>query len=160
MEVIQGDTQNQTQLQTFSSAGISSAADLRLVFNASEPGGNSINLDNLVLSIFSPAGDTLFTSGAFSSRTLNPTQPGVGNSGFVFRLDAGQAAQAQAAFAPGNFIGLLAALSDATGGLETFFVADIDNDDIFPPGQVPEPSAALLAGLVLLGLGTALRLRR
>jgi hypothetical protein len=162
IEVREGDFlpgTSQTQLQTFASADISSAADLRVVFNAAEPAGSDITLENLVLSIFSPAGDTLFSSGVFSPLPLDPTQPGIGNAGFVFRLDGTQAAAAQAVYAPDNYIGLLAALSDATGGPETFFIFDINGDGL-PPGQVPEPGTAMLAGLALLGLGAALRARR
>jgi hypothetical protein len=137
--------------------GVLNAAGLRVVFNPSEPGADSINLNNLVLSIFSPTGGVLFTSGAFTGVTFPSTNPGVGNAGFVFALDATQAAAAQtAAFGAGfgnNLVGLAASASDATGGLETFFVAGVGDGGVINPTAVPEPEtyATLLSGLGLLG---------
>jgi hypothetical protein len=136
------------------SLGVTNAADLRVVFNASEPGNgdSSINLDNLVLTIYSPTGTPLFTSGAFTGVAFPSTNPGIGNAGFVFGLDAQQAGAAQAAAFTGansgsNLVGLSASASNATGGMETFFVASA------PTAAVPEPEsyALMLSGLGLLG---------
>ncbi|MDB5808897.1 MAG: hypothetical protein JWN94_1019 [Betaproteobacteria bacterium] len=145
--VTSGDTQAQTSSPTIGSLGITSAAQLRITFNAAEPSADSINLTNFVLTIFSPTGTALFNSGAFTPITFASTNPGVGNAGFVFRLDDAQAAAAQtAAFGAGfanNRIGLSASATDATGGLETFFVSQ-------SVGAVPEPEAY---GMLLSGLG-------
>lgn len=145
---------SQTQARTISSLGVTSASNLRLVFNPQEPGNtadNSITLSNLVLNIYSPTGQTLFTSGAFTPRTFNATFTGVGNAGQVYGLDAQQAAQAQAAFTGTNYIGLNATATNATGGPETFFVV---NSSALPPlaGPIPEPGTlALLASGLLFG---------
>ena len=155
-DVLQGDAKtgaSQTQTRSLASLGIDSAADLRVVFNATEPGNQNagVTLSNLQLNIYSPTGSLLFTSGAFTSMTFPDTAPGVGNSGFVFALDAAQAAQAQAAaFGAGgqaNLIGLSATVNDATGGPETFYVAS-------NAVLVPEPGtyALMLAGLGLAWL--------
>jgi len=149
--VTTGDTQAQTSSPTIGSLGITSASQLRVTFNAAEPGAaNDINLTNLVLNIYSPTGTLLFTSGAFAGFNTPTTNPGVGNAGFVFMLDSTQAAQAQAAaFGAGfanNHIGLAATATNATGGLETFFVSQ-------SVAAVPEPETygLLLSGLGLLG---------
>jgi hypothetical protein len=148
--VTSGDVQAQTSSPTIGALGITSASQLRITFNASEPGANDINLQNLVLNIFSPTGTLLFTSGAFTATNFPSTNPGVGNAGFVFRLDDAQAAAAQAAaFGAGfatNRIGLTATATNATGGLETFFVSQ-------SVAAIPEPEtyAMLLSGLGLLG---------
>ena len=157
VEFTTGDVQAQTQTRTLGELGILSASSLRVVFNASEPGlatgNNSITLSNLVLNIYSPTGAVLFTSGAFSPVPFANTFTGVGNSGFVFGLDAAQAATAQTfAFGSGfanNRVGLSAAASLATGGLETFFVAN----STVPVSAVPEPQtyALMLAGLSAVG---------
>ena len=153
VEFTLGDTQAQSQTRTLGDLGIVSASSLRVVFNASEPAGNSISLDNLVLNIYSPTGAVLFTSGAFSAVAFPDTFTGTGNSGFVFRLDASQAAAAQLAAFGGSFannrVGLSAAASLATGGLETFFVANATA----PVTAVPEPQtyALMLAGLSAVG---------
>ncbi len=163
-DVRTGDFQSgasQTQTRTISALGVTSAADLRVVFNALEPGGtlSSITLNNLQLNIFSTAGALLFNSGAFLPINFADTFTGAGNSGFVFALDATQAAAAQAAaFNVGfgsNFIGLSATASNATGGFETFFVAS--GRTAVPPGRIPEPSSLALAGIALLGVGASLK---
>ncbi|MBC7434333.1 MAG: hypothetical protein H7345_19965, partial [Rubritepida sp.] len=103
---------SQTQTRTIGSLGLTDASTLRVVFNAVEPGNaSSITLTNLVLSIFSSGGTTLFTSGAFTAITFPDTFAGTGNSGFVFRLDAADTLTAQAAGfgSANNRIGLAAA---------------------------------------------------
>ncbi len=162
VEVISGDAKtgaSQTQVRSISSLGLSQASDLRIVFNAVEPGNtsaNSINLDDLVLNIYSPGGSLLFTSGSFAAQSFANTFTGTGQAGFVFGLDTTQAAQAQAqAFSGGSFgnnlIGLSATASMATGGPETFFVT-----------AVPEPETYLmmLSGLGLLGFIARRRARK
>jgi hypothetical protein len=172
-DVITGDAKtgnSQTQARTLGQLGITSAASLRVVLNALEPGNgaNGITLDNLVLNIYSPTGSVLFTSGAFTPITFADTKTGAGNSGFVFALDSTQQAAAAAAFGTGfqnNVVGLTATLGcgdgapagceGATGGFETFFVANA----AAAVTPVPEPGTASLmfAGL---GLVTFLGRRR
>lgn len=154
---------SQTQTRTISSLGVTSAADLRVVFNALEPGistGNgSILLSDLQLNIFSSTGALLFNSGAFTPINFADTFTGAGNSGFLFQLDATQAAQAQAAaFGVGfgsNLIGLAATALNATGGFETFFVAS--GGAVSTPQKIPEPGSLALACLALFGLATLRR---
>lgn len=154
---------SQTQTRTVSSLGVTSASDLRVVFNALEPGNalNSILLNDLQLNIYSSAGALLFNSGAFTSINFADTFTGAGNSGFVFALDASQAAAAQAtAFGVGfgsNIIGLSARASNATGGFETFFVASGASGTSGPARQIPEPGSLALAGLALLGVASSMR---
>ena len=157
VDITTGDVQAQSMTRTLGDLGILSASSLRVVFNASEPNNaaeKSITLSNLVLNIYSGAGSLLFTSGAFSPVAFPDTFSGVGNSGFVFGLDATQAAAAQmAAFGTGfggNRVGLSAAADFATGGLETFFVA---NSSLPVAAPVPEPEtyALMLAGLGAIG---------
>jgi len=154
-DVITGSTAltgaSQTQTRTIGSLGLTDASMLRVVFNAVEPGNaGSITLTNLVLSIFSSTGATLFTSGAFSPISFTDTFTGTGNSGFVFRLDAADTLAAQAAGfgSTSNRIGLTAAASSATGGNETFFVAAAGSRVV----TVPEPATMGLFSAALLGL--------
>lgn len=167
-DVLTGDASSgasQSLTRTIDSVGLTSASDLRIVFNAQEPGNeaNSITLTNLSLSIFSPSGAVLFNSGSLTDAPINfaNTFTGTGNSGFVFALDAEQAADAQAAGFSGSYgnnrIGLFATLSNATGGPETFFVANAGG--VTPPIPEPETYALMLAGLGVVGF-VARRRRR
>jgi hypothetical protein len=164
-DVVTGDAKtgsSQTQTRTLGQLGVTSAANLRVVFNALEPGAaQGITLDNLTLNIWSSTGTLLFTSGAFTPINFADTQTGAGNSGFVFALDATQQALAAAAFGAGfqsNVVGLTATAGcnettgpgclGATGGFETFFVAAAQG--VTPP--IPEPGtfALMAAGLAVM----------
>jgi len=165
--VVSGDAltgMSQTQTRSLGELGISSASDLRVVFNAIEPintADQGITLGDLVLSIYSPTGTLLFTSGAFTPVNFTDTMAGAGNSGFVFGLDAAQQAAAAAAFGSADNIVTLSAAAGcnsaspagclgATGGFETFFIASAAG----PVASVPEPGtlAMLLASLAVMGL--------
>jgi len=151
---------------TLADAGVSSASDLRVVFNASEPGNAlDIRLNQLVLTLFDTAGNVVNTQ-KLAAPILFPTiQKGTGNSGFVFKLDGSQATSAQA-FIDANGgvdtvrVGLGASIGaaaggagSATGGLETFFVASAGSiGNVNVPTQVPEPVTMLLIGAALVGL--------
>lgn len=166
-DVLSGDAMggaSQSLTRTIDEVGITSASDLRIVFNAQEPGGsltNSITLSDLRLTIFSPTGSVLFDSGSFASIDFPNTFTGTGNSGFVFALDAAQAAAAETAGFAGDFgdnrIGLFASLEGATGGPETFYVASAG---VTPPIPEPETYALMLAGLGVIGFVTSRRRRR
>ena len=153
--------------QTLAAAGVTTADTFGIVFNASEPAGNSINLTGLTATFYDSTGAFLYQTSGFSCPGLSGctfpnTNTGVGKSGFLFSLDATQQAEATTAGAfanTGNLVGLFASASDATGGLETFFLAAI------PPagggggggggGAVPEPGTMLLtvAGIGLSAIG-------
>jgi hypothetical protein len=142
-----------------------SAGGIQIGFNASETGNaNSVTVDNLILTLYSDTDGTALysTSGVFcggvsgcvenanGSITLT-TQSGIGNFGFIFTLDAPQAGELNAAGA-GN-LGLAAALSGASGGLDTFFFQNTDGGG--GGSEIPEPmtfgfAAAGLAGVALL----------
>jgi hypothetical protein len=168
-DVLTGDAMSgasQSLTRTIDEVGITSASDLRIVFNAQEPGNaadNSITLSDLQLTIFSPTGTVLFNSGSISPIDFADTFTGTGNAGWVFALDETQAAAAQAAGFSGSFgdnrIGLFASVNNATGGPETFFVASAGGA-VTPPIPEPETYALMLAGLGVVGFMTSRRRRR
>ena len=117
---------SQTQTRTLAELGIANAADVRIVVNTVEPGGNPITLTQLVLRIYDGAtGAVLFTSSLPAPITFTFTNTGGGTSGFVFLMDAADAAAAQVFFAnPANRLGLAASFSDAAGGGETLYIVN------------------------------------
>jgi hypothetical protein len=155
LQVISGDAltgSSQTSLHTLGELGISSASDLRVVFNATEPGNAlDITLTDLVLTIYDTTGAALFQSGSFADTFLANTQSGVGASGFTFGLDAADVAAAASIFT-GSFanyrVGLSAEATGFGGGPETFFVASAQ---VLTPIPEPGTTALLLAGLGVLG---------
>lgn len=165
-DVLSGDVKtgsSQTLTRTLGDLGVLSADSLRVVFNASEPGGSAggITLDTLTFSAYTPTGVKIFSAGLLAPIDYADTFNGVGNSGFVFGLSGAQAADfTVAASASGvsfNALraGLAASASKATGGIETFFIADAGT-----VAAVPEPQtyALLIAGLV--GIGFVARRRQ
>ena len=146
---------SQTLTRLISESGALSAADLVVIFNPSEPAGNEVNLSNANLTIYSPSGALLFTSGTFTPVFFATTETGTGKSGFAFRLDSADAATASAFFNSNNRIGLSATATESFAGLETFFLASAKSLGLAGvPAEIPEPATMLLlgAGLVLVGI--------
>ncbi|MEZ5401342.1 MAG: hypothetical protein R2729_16855 [Bryobacteraceae bacterium] len=154
----------QTQTLPISLGGWLSAIDIGIVFNASEPASNSIDLLDLTLYVFAPDGTVLWNSGQFSPITFPSVDPGVGNAGFLFSLDAIQ--QAELDFAVGTFasdmrLGLSSSLADAQGGIETFFILNLARSVPPDPGPGPNPSPEPGSWmLVAAGLGAVAVVRR
>jgi hypothetical protein len=128
---------------------VSNASNLAVVFNSDQPAGGTVSLSNLVFVFFNAQGQVGFTSGA-TSQVFSSTEsePGIGNSGWEFGLDATQAAAAQAAINAGfDLFGLSATVTDSTGGPETFYL--INQSTV----SAPEPSTLWLlgAGVFLIG---------
>ena len=150
-QVLTGNAKPSSTVLPFSALGITDASHLRVIFNAAEPGANSIILDSLVLNMFNPIGELLFnTSYTSAPHTFANTFSGTGNTGFAFALDEASAAAMQSLLSlpgAGNFLlGLSASASMATGGQETFFMANA-----ISPVPEPETYALMLAGLGLMG---------
>jgi hypothetical protein len=133
-----------------------SADLLRILFNAAEPGGNAILLEDLYLTFWSDAGVLLYTTdGLAAPALLDPTQQGIGVSGEVFRIDDAESAIISAlAFwsDPTTRVGLVTRTSDSQNGPETFYLGAIAAD-------VPEPATLGIVGLGLIGIGLARKRR-
>jgi len=155
-----GDEKNPTgfpkqSAQTLSSLGITNANQIGILFDAVQPqnsDNNVVAINDLTLKLYNGATLILTASGAFSNLTTNP---GNGNTDYLFALDAASAAAFNAAIG-GNFgyrIALDSAISfprQSAGPDSYAFV----NRSALGIQAVPEPvSVSLVAsGLIALAL--------
>ena len=155
-----GDSQTKTILGSTLSSNL--ASNLRIVFNASEPGSagqQNITLDDLRVTIYNADGSVQFSSGALPAAIpFADATGGVGQAGFFFKLDATQAAAAGSIDATDR-IGLSTSISNAQGAPETFFVTSVSGGGS-GPGVIPEPGTLLLLGSGLAGIAAVRRWTR
>ena len=178
---------SQTQLQALSAANIvggtgstaaTAAADFGLIYNAVQPAGGALTVDNVTIAFYNSTGTTLLyeTTGFECMMTsggpvtagpcnLTTTAQGTGNSGYLVTLDSAQRAAAIAAGAfssSSNLVGVSSSAGTganaAAGGAETIFLANTGSA-VVTGGQTPEPGTWILlaSGLGLIGLA---RVRR
>jgi hypothetical protein len=76
-------------IPTLGQLGWTSASQVQVLFNAAEPGGNSITLDNLTLSFFN-GNDSIFSISNIAPITISDTNQGNGSAGFLFGISPGE----------------------------------------------------------------------
>lgn len=142
-------------IPSLASLDISSADQIGIYFNATEPGGNTITVSDITLKFFSADGtfrgaiDTIFDD---PNNVFDLTLAGNGSAGFTFIVDANQQGYVNGligTYGTGMLMALESTLSGGTfsGGPETFTVYNLNT----PP--IPEPGtyALMLAGLGAVG---------
>lgn len=133
---------------TIGSLGITSANQIGVLFNATEPSGNSINVQDVTLKFYTAAGTFL---GAIDGQNNFPdSNAGNGVAGFTFVVDAAEQGYVNSLLAlggSGTTMALEATLAAGSfsGGPETFLIYNVS--------AVPEPKtyALMLAGIGAIG---------
>ena len=144
-------------IPTLGSLGITDAGQIGILFNATEPSGNSINVTDITLNFFSGTG-ILLTSIDGSNNFPDPpgSQPGNGVAGFVFVVDAAQQAILNATiFSQVGFgstiLSLNSTLTNVAGGPESFVIYNRGGGGGGTIVEIPEPGTLALLGIALLG---------
>jgi hypothetical protein len=148
---------------TTGSLGITSASQIGVLFNATEPGGNSVNVTDLTLKFYTANGTLL---GAIDGQqNFGSTNPGNGVAGFVFVVDTAQQGFVNGLLTQGGSgtrLALEASIADFAGGPESFLIFNrgLTGGTVGPTGSpVPEPGTLAIFGLGLLGFLVARRRR-
>ncbi|HEY6133697.1 MAG TPA: PEP-CTERM sorting domain-containing protein [Rubrivivax sp.] len=136
---------------TTGSLDITTANQIGILFNATEPNGDGINVTDLTLKFYES--DGTFIGAIDGSFDFDSTVPGNGGAGFVFVVAADQQSEVNGFLeqgGAGTTLALEASTQSFAGGAETFLIYNLASP---PVAAIPEPGtyAMLLAGLGAIG---------
>lgn len=138
-------------IPTTGSLGITLANQIAILFNATEPGGDSANVTDLTLKFYTSGGT--FLGAIDGQQNFLSTNPGNGVAGFVFVVDLAQQAFVNSLLLQGGSgtkLALESTITDVAGGPESFLILNLANPG-GPGTSIPEPAGIALFGIALLG---------
>jgi hypothetical protein len=142
---------------TAGSLGITSANQIGILFNATEPAGGTLSITDLTLKFFSATGSLL--GSIDGSQTFTNTVPGNGGAGFVFRVSNDELGYVNGLLTSTTRFALESTITGASGGPESFTIFNLGTRNP-PPPRVPEPATLGLLGFGLASLGLMRRRRK
>jgi len=135
-------------IPTIGSLGITDASQIGVLFNATEPSGDSVNVIDVTLKFYSSTGTLL---GAIDgSQNFMNSNAGNGVAGFTFAVSADERTYVNGLLSSGGSgtrLALESTITDFAGGPESFLVYNLG----VPPIPEPETYALMLAGLGAVG---------
>jgi len=133
-----------------SSLGITNANQIGILFNATEPGQDSVNVTDLTLKFFSATG--MFLGAIDGSQNFPSSFAGNGSAGFVFTVSLDEQAFVNGLLATpgGTLLALESTITDAAAGPESFLLINLARPG-GPGTAIPEPAGIALFGIALLG---------
>lgn len=152
---------NKYDTPTIGEMGFDGAEDIGLIFNATDPAGNAIKIDDVTLKFF--LGDALIAA-IDGNMTFKATEAGNGVAGFLLVVDEEQQAYLNSTvFSLDNFadvrLALETTISGAAGGPESFYAVNLNRTPSSTSStgstggtQVPAPAGLGLFALGALGL--------
>ncbi len=148
-------------IPTIGSLGITSANQIGVLFNATEPAGNSVDVTDLTLKFYTASGTLL---GAIDGSYDFPTSiPGNGAAGFTFDVSSSEQAYVNGLLAngPTTTMALESTITNVAGGPDSFLIYNLGTGETGNGGgggkSVDEPGSLPIVGLALLMLGVVRR---
>lgn len=140
-------------IPTSASLGIITAADIGILFNATEPSGNGLTLADITLKFYGGTNNG-FLGSIDGQQTFSATDIGNGAAGFIFTIDTAQQAYVNAILGQGGtiYMALEATVTGAAGGPESFAIINVRQ-----PTAVPEPATWAMMLLGFGGIGMTMR---
>lgn len=136
-------------IPTIGSLGITTASQIAILFNATEPSGDSVNVLDLTLKFYAANGT--FLGAIDGQQNFLSSFAGNGVAGFTFVVDAAEQGYVNGLLAlggAGTTLALEASIGDFAGGPESFLIYNLNAP---PPVPEPETYALMLAGFGALG---------
>ena len=155
---------NKYDTPTIGELGFDGAEDIGLIFNATEPSGNAVSIDDVTLKFYL---DGNLLAAIDGSMTFDPTEAGNGVAGFLLSVDEEQQAYLNSTvFGLGNYgdvrLALETTISGIAGGPESFWATNLNRtpSSTGSTGGTPVPAPAAFGLFALGALGIASGRRR